>query len=208
MATRLVLLTGFGPYEDVSENPSELVARGMQAERPAGTDVVCEVLPVSFARARERLGETLAALGERLPDVMLGLGAHRGERYRIELRARAVSPKRGRPDVDGISAEEVATTSGPDLRTDFERVLRAFVAREEAFTLSEEAGGYVCEHVYRSHLELGRTLRRPALFVHVPHLVHRRLERQVADLWRLVSYGVSDSYGVSHFPPPAAGGGK
>jgi len=183
----LVLTTGFGPFEDVPENPSERIALGLAASPPPGIEVVAEVAPVSFARAPQALAGALERLAPRSPDLLLGLGVHRRAGYRVELRARAGLTKRGRTDVDGIAAAEADTSSGADLRTEVEDAVRAFVAGDESFYLSEDAGGYVCERLYRAHLEHGLQLRRPALFVHVPHLVHARLEAQVADLGRLVA---------------------
>ena len=44
----------------------------------------------------------------------------------------------------------------------------------------------MCERLYRAQLERGGDLACPALFVHVPNLVHASVAEQVADLGRLV----------------------
>ena len=184
--TPLVLITGFGPFEEVRENPSGALALRLEAQPPPGLRVRSSVLPVSFARGPEAFGAVLGSLGER-PALILGLGVHKEPGYRIELRARARLDKPERGDVDGVPAAEVRTPPGPDLRTPLEERLEDFAAGRDAWRLSEEAGEYVCERVYRVQLEESQRLGCPALFVHVPSYEYADLGEQAREFDTLLA---------------------
>ena len=84
----------------------------------------------------------------------------------------------GRPDNAGVVGEELDLPDGPELRTtaDLEAladVLRAAGAPE--VEVSTDAGGYVCERVFRHGLESGI----PALFLHVPPIATMPVREQL-----------------------------
>ena len=162
-----ILVSGFGSFEDVEDNPSRRIAVQLAREPPAAAEVRALDLPVSFRRATELLEEAFASFADAPPILLLGLGVHRDPWYRVELRARARLTRADRPDVDGDVAAAVEMAAGPDLRSPLEGRLRALAARA-AWRVSEDAGGYVCERVYRRALELGEVRGVPVAFVHVP----------------------------------------
>ena len=45
---RRLLVTGFGPFRDVTSNPSGAIAERLQAEPPDAWEVLSAVLPVTF----------------------------------------------------------------------------------------------------------------------------------------------------------------
>jgi len=165
----LVLVTGFGPFPRVAENPSGAVARRLDGEAVGGLEVRGVELPVSYARAPAALAAVLAELAPRVPRVLLGLGVQRGGFLRLERRARGVLGS-ARPDVDGALAAELAP-AGPERATRLEleplRAALAAAAPCEA-RVSDDAGGYVCEAVYGRLLERAEALGTEALFLHVP----------------------------------------
>ena len=59
MIRPLALLTGFGPFQGVDENPSGLVAEAVGADSPPGLDVKGALLPVTFQGGAPRLRELL-----------------------------------------------------------------------------------------------------------------------------------------------------
>ena len=48
MTDPLLLVTGFGPYEDVEENPSGRLVERLDLDPPAGVEIAARILPVSF----------------------------------------------------------------------------------------------------------------------------------------------------------------
>jgi len=174
----LVLVTGFGSFEKVSENPSASITRALAVRPPPGVEVVPAVLPVSFARAPRAFDRSLARLRPRVPDLILGLGVMREKGFRLELRARGNSRGRARTDVDGRSASERVSSAGPTLRTPLESWLRRY-AEAQGLRLSEYAGGYVCERLYHHLLVRSREIDRAGVFLHVPPARHTPVEEQI-----------------------------
>lgn len=174
-----VIVSGFGPYEEVRVNPSGHVAFELSVRGPAGLPVVGGVLPASFQRAPACFDRLLD--GAASPRALLPLGMHRGDTFRLERRAGGRFDVPDRPDVDGGVAADVGL-AGEDLETSVDVEALAQVLREAgapAVEVSTDAGAYVCERVYHHVLGLGRELSIPALFLHVPPPAVVPVERQV-----------------------------
>lgn len=170
MTLPTVLVTGFGPFLDVTANPSGTLAKRLAATPPDGVEVVGRVLPVSYARTPVALAAAMAEVAA--PRAMLALGLHRGSWLRLEARARARldSPA---PDAEGVHGLDLPPLGRRDLECslDLERLASALrAAGAPDVRISRDAGGYLCERVYYDLLRAGQTLGLPALFVHVPAL--------------------------------------
>ena len=171
---RTLLLTGFEPFLDVQLNPSGELARALDGARLGGgaggdLEVRGRVLPVAFERAPRELEAALDELGEGVAAVV-SLGVHRGNAFRLEERARSVFQST-QPDNDGLLGAAVELEGPPERRTtlDLERCeqwLREAGAAE--VSRSSDAGGYLCERIYRAGLDAAQELHVPALFLHVP----------------------------------------
>lgn len=194
MARAEVLLTGFEPFLDVTLNPSGEIARALDGVRigggagaagrgpDPGPSVLGRVLPVTFAGAPGAFDAALDAVGQ-VPRLVLALGVHRGPGFRLETRAGARFSS-AKPDNDGAMGSEV-TLDGPPWRASPLDVagacadaLRAVGAGD--VSVSDDAGGYLCERVYRAALDRGAERGYPALFLHVPPADACPVERQTA----------------------------
>lgn len=164
MAAPFLLVTGFGAFETVVDNPSGSLAAALNV-RP---DVVGVRLPVTYGGVGEELDRALAGLGGP-PAAILAMGVHRGPGFRLEAQAGADTPSL-RPDTDGQPSPP-----GPrDLQksgVDLEGCLHACKAQtaHQVF-ISQSAGGYVCDFVYGLVLKQAAELGVHALFLHVPPL--------------------------------------
>ena len=171
MARPFALLTGFGPFLDVEENPSGLLAEAIGRDAPPGLDIEAAVLPVSYkgvgAKLRELLDEE-----ERQPALILGMGVHAGSSFRLESRASAVLSS-SKLDNDGVLGSAVSPLSAGEraTRVDMEMAaeLLTGVARTEV-EISTDAGGYVCECTYHAILSEALRIDSRGLFLHVPSL--------------------------------------
>lgn len=185
MSVPLVLVTGFGSFEEIDDNPSAGVARSLATAPPAGLEVRSTVLPVSFQRAPAAVDALIEELHPRVPDLLVGLGVDsKGSGYRLELFARGRLKGAERVDVDGVvaAAATESENEGEALRTRLDLAALPAELHLQGFKnvrLSEDAGGYVCERIYHHLLTRAETLKRPALFVHVPTPEHEPVERQV-----------------------------
>ena len=92
----LVLVTGFGPYEEIEHNPSGEIAAALRQSPPRGVRVVGGELPVSFVRSARALDGLLEACPHP-PAALLALGLNkRGDGFDLERRARPRARSRAR----------------------------------------------------------------------------------------------------------------
>jgi len=171
-----ILVSGFGPFEGVSENPSGLIAAALAADPGLHT----AVLPVSFRGAPRAFDAALEALGAKEPVALVGLGVHPGAEFRLERRA-APRLRSTRPDVDGVCASEIRLEGGErHCPLDLDALGSALRAAGARVWISSDAGGYVCERLYLHALEVGTRLGVPGVFLHVPPLASVPLDAQIA----------------------------
>ncbi len=146
---------------------------------PPGVPVVGVQLPVSFDRGPAGLESALTGLSAP-PLAILSLGVHRGRSFRLERRAgaRFASPK---PDNDGLVGESI-TLPGPKFREMRLNPAQVHTWLEEAGApetmISTDAGGYLCERVFREGLDRSVGLGCPALFLHVPPVESMAVSQQ------------------------------
>jgi pyroglutamyl-peptidase len=154
---RPILITGFGSFPGVEDNPSGRLATAVDGRRIAGVPVVGRVLPVAWERGPERAITLARSLDAR---AVVGLGVAQA-REGVSVEAVGKRACRAMPDVDG----EVRSDLGPGP----ERVPATLDPRRLATllgaTISEDAGGYVC-NAWAWHVP--RALSVPAVFVHLP----------------------------------------
>jgi pyrrolidone-carboxylate peptidase len=151
-----VVVAGFGPFLDVTDNPAAAVVRDLSA-RAYPEDAEFVVMSVSYRRSIEEV----AARVEAGPvDLVLGFGVARGREKpkleRVAVREAALN----NPDVDGsFGADDMG--EGPGW---LESSLAEDLARCIGLEVSEDAGRYVCNRwLYRALLR-----GWPAAFIHIP----------------------------------------
>ena len=171
MARPRVLLTGFGPFPGVADNPSAWLAETL-AERSA-RDVDAEfharVVPTAWQEAQimPRFYEELQ------PHVMIHFGvSQRAKTFRIERFAHNRAARRG--DAHGLmpSAPVIQAEGADRIATKLPAAALAAHLRTcgVAAASSRSAGSYLCNFLYYHSLDWA--LRQPdprlVLFVHVP----------------------------------------
>lgn len=156
----LVLVTGFGPFPGQPVNPTELIVDAM-----AGQDhVVAHVLATSYRLATEQLDELVAMVD---PAAVVAFGvASDATGIRLEELAR---PRPGvRADVEGRTTEGPPPGEPVRTRLPLAHLADALVAAGLPVEPSDDAGDYVCNHLFH-HVVTGPSLAgRPVGFVHVP----------------------------------------
>lgn len=199
-SVRPILVTGFGPFLDVDDNPSAALARAVDGAVVAGVPVVGVVLPVSYRRGPSQV---VALCDQLRPRLVLGLGVAR-QRSCVTVERFGRRALGSTPDVDGGAPAEVG--AGPELvaATLDPSLLAALLGAE----LSDDAGGYVCNAwAWEVPLRAGA----PAAFVHVPP-GGMPVDDLLAALRALVSYSGagtgSDSAETANEPAPASSSPK
>lgn len=178
----MVLVTGFGPFLDVQENPSGALAQALEADPPPGIRVRHRVLPVTFEGVPRALAEFVAAPEHARPTLLLALGVHRGATFRLEQNARA-EPTSDKPDTSGATGLGLTAGKPRTTQVDVFALARELSACSlelgVGLEISSDAGGYVCDWTYQHLLRLGEHLSVPALFLHVPPETAHAVDHQL-----------------------------
>ena len=168
-----VLLTGFEPFADESENPSLQIARALDRKRVAGHRIVGAALPTEFARSLPML-ESL--LRQHRPALVLAVGQAGGrpaislERVAINLIDARIADNAADQPVDEPVIRDAPNGYFSTLP------LKAMLLRLHAAgipaALSHSAGTFVCNQVFfgLSHYLTTHKPRARGGFVHVPYL--------------------------------------
>lgn len=154
---RPILLTGFGPFLDVRDNPSGRLVEALNGERVDGVPVVGEVIPVTYARGPSMAIERARRLDARL---VVGFGVASNRRG-VWVEAAGRRRCGGSRDTDGVILEDLG--DGPErvaATVDVQRLAEALGAE-----ISDDAGGYVCNAWAWT---VPQALAVPAVFVHLP----------------------------------------
>lgn len=163
-----ILLTGFGPFPGVPRNASQQVVEGFP-DTLADQEIHRVVLPTIYDTA----GTTVESLlVEVRPDICLCLGVAGDPFLRLETIARnhGTVPM---PDESGVIRSGPISPAGPDTypcTLPFSAIHPMLKKRGVAVELSDDAGGYVCNHVFYTarHAIERHGLATACGFVHVP----------------------------------------
>lgn len=153
----MVLVTGFGPFGHLADNPSAALARAVNGRRVRGHTVIGRVLPVSYARGP---AHTLELARWLKPALILGTGvaAQRSEPAVEEVGDARLDP--ANTDVDGVSLDRLEGPDSVAATVDVAALAGAIEAPR-----SRDAGGYVCNAwLYR----VASQAKVPVGFVHIP----------------------------------------
>ncbi|MWG33352.1 pyroglutamyl-peptidase I family protein [Halomarina oriensis] len=167
-----VLLTGYEPFGEFEENPSEQLARRLDGEDVAGHELVGSVLPVEF----DGIGERLATLVDRHdPAAVVCTGLASGEpAIRLERVGVNVADAAGTPDnADADPVDERIAPDGADAYLStlpLVRTVEHLRERGVPARVSNTAGTHLCnDALYSTLAHLDATGRDvPAGFVHLP----------------------------------------
>jgi pyroglutamyl-peptidase len=174
-----ILVTGFGPFRDIVDNPSSKLAASCGAS--------FKILDVAYAA----VDETVSRLDPETFDVLLMLGVvAKRDRMCPEFFARNFIGKH--PDVTGAlrfgSIDEQACLLLPTTLWDAAKVAEWTI--ELPIHASYDAGNYLCNYVFFRALE--RFPKKKVGFLHVPSLEKVALERQVQVLATILK-SIADS---------------
>jgi pyroglutamyl-peptidase len=174
MARPRVLITGFGPFPGVPDNPSSWLAQALAQRPPAECrdDLHVRVLPTEW-QATTLMRDFYADLQ---PTLMIHFGLdQRGKSLRIERSAH--NRARRRADACGaLPLSPAIHANGPD-RIDTAVPVPTLAAHLRRLglpaTASRSAGSYLCNFLYYHSLAWAHRNRCHALFVHIPHVGSR-----------------------------------
>ena len=170
---RQLYLTGFVPFLQIRENPTEALAQALNGARFGDLTVSSRVLPVAWTETPTVL---LEDLGRIAPDLCVHLGVS-GQAEIIRLERFAYNTIRSAyPDNTGAHPDESPIDDDRPLEAPLETplslqpLLERLVAAGVPAEISIDPGRYLCNRAYYASLRQGQA---PALFIHVPHTDNR-----------------------------------
>ncbi|MDR1354668.1 MAG: hypothetical protein LBJ43_00055 [Propionibacteriaceae bacterium] len=158
-----VLVTGFEPFKGLPDNPAATVAELLGGQ----PGFIHRVLPVTYAGARAQLKAFVNEHPKASMVISIGLWDS-GDAVRVEALAHNVQ-RASIPDNAGdLAMGRPIVADGPKtLAANPKLVCRTFAAFENAGVSvinSTDAGGYICNTLYYTLLQLNI----PGIFIHIP----------------------------------------
>ena len=169
-----LLLTGFGPFGEVTTNPAQCIVETLAADPPRNDALRLHtaILPVAYDAAGERLRALIEVVR---PDVILMLGvAGRRTDIALERIALNLDDSPTRPDNAGRAPDGAAIEPGAPLALastlPLSELRDVFRAAGVPVAISNHAGAYLCNHAFYVGLRTVERLALPARcgFIHVP----------------------------------------
>ncbi|PQO92408.1 pyroglutamyl-peptidase I [Massilia phosphatilytica] len=176
--TKIVLLTGFEPFNGAAINPSLEAARALDGWSGPGFTVVARQLPCVFGTALDVLRESIAGVK---PDIVIAVGQAGGrseislERVAINVDDASIRDNAGNQPVDTPVVADGPAAYFSTLPV--KAIVKALRLRGFPSGVSQTAGTFVCNHVFYGllHHAVGQPLK--AGFIHVPFLPEQAADR-------------------------------
>ncbi len=174
-----ILLSGFNPFANLSVNSSQVIVQEIEKRwRPvAPIHLTTEILPTEYCAAESRIRNLIREIK---PDAVLCLGVA-DTRSAINLERVAVNWDDGGacPDNAGDIRAGQKIVDGPEAYSStlpLEEIQRTLKKHGIPVSFSNDAGTYVCNHVFYSALHEVQQLSLNTMcgFIHVPSIDEKR----------------------------------
>ncbi|MHC5011460.1 MAG: pyroglutamyl-peptidase I [Planctomycetota bacterium] len=192
--SRTILVTGFGPFGGYETNPAWESVRELEGAVIGKTRIRTARLDVTYGMAESQLDEAIRGTGA---DMVLCLGVAPDDQLRIETTARNQDAT-AFPDNAGVVRNgETIREDGPETiptQLPVDRLLERLGAEGFEVRTSDDAGGYLCNHVFYCLMD-GLAPPQASGFIHVPTLGRswdlERLKRAVRVILEVLDEEVS-----------------
>ncbi len=169
-------VTGFGPFHGVSKNSSEHLVRHLESVQCVSSNVhrSTAVLPVNYRGARRRIESVVAQFRPHIL-LMTGVAAGTGS-LQLEKVARNLDSSDTPDNEKVIRRNQAICTHAAQTQYVSDLPLDRFAAQLSesgiACSVSEDAGGFICNHYYylAQRIRLERVPPPQCLFIHLPGL--------------------------------------
>lgn len=161
----MILLTGFGPYDNYKENISSSIVQNFEIV-DLDINIKKEILPVSWKFSIRFYQDILNKLS-RKPKIVILLGTHSNKHYHLENLGWNFTFGK---DIDNlIKIGFIRYNLHLWLRTILNvRELYSLLKERIDIRLSNFAGTYLCNYIYYWALSLSNK-KYPVIFIHIPN---------------------------------------
>lgn len=185
-----ILLTGFEPFGQLKENPSQIVAEALTTLKWDDAEVRSLILPVDFIAAKGAITELYEQ--EWIPDIVLHLGVAKN-RETITLERFAVNmmdTQNG--DNAGFFPDEEPVIDGAPLayRTTIpsKRIVEYLKNKGSNAKISNSAGTYVCNAILFISLHLFSCTEVKCGFIHLPLFETIEKNEQITTIKNIIQW--------------------
>lgn len=177
-----LLVTGFGPFPGIPNNPSATLARKVAAHlrlKRAGLSVAMQLIPTEYAAAERLVPQMVAEMRPRAV-LMFGVASKR-KALSVELRARNRLSLL-HPDAAGQRPTRLVLEPGAAWarhgRAPFTQAVQMGLRAGLPTRLSISAGTYLCNFAYWRMLA---ATDGPCLFLHIPKIRSRQMMARLVE---------------------------
>jgi pyroglutamyl-peptidase len=172
---KTLLLTGFGPFGEISENPSSLLVNELRKslELPDGFRLITEILPVIYDQAGRRIRQLIRT---QKPDILISFGvAASRNKINLERVALNLQDAESSDNADILKQGQMIEPQGPKAYFANLPLHEMKSVCEDAgglTVISNHAGGYICNEVFyaAAHEIESLGLGTRYGFIHLPEL--------------------------------------
>ncbi len=165
-----ILITGFEPFGEYKNNPSEDLVHFINSHNKELEDCIIKgvVLPVTYFESWEILNQNISTFK---PDIVISLG-YAPDSKGIIIESTAKNYDGGIFDNSGKSHYGAIIPNWP-LRYDntlpIEKMNNALIKNDFSSFISNDAGEYLCNHIFYNLMHYGRSVPKvKAGFIHIP----------------------------------------
>lgn len=199
-----ILLTGFEPFGQLQENPSQIIVEALSLQEWENAEVRCMILPVEFVAAKEWIADFYH--GDWLPDIILHFGVARS-RNEITLERFAVNMMdTANGDNAGYFPDEVPIVANAPMAYQVtipcKRIVQYLKSNGYDAKVSNSAGTFVCNTVLFTSLHFLSTdslinsllsaKKAKCGFIHIPLLENMDKNLQLTTLKTIIQWLVKD----------------
>ena len=143
----VVLLFGYEPFLEFSENPSMIIAQRLNGQKIKNHSIVSKILPVDYSKVEREITESIKLVN---PDLVVGLGVAPGrskitpEKIAINYKYSAAADNSGsKPNGELIDQTQ---SNGIFSTLPVETIVNTLSDSGIPSSLSLSAGGYLCNY--------------------------------------------------------------
>lgn len=176
----MILLTGFGPYDNYKENISCSIVQNFEIV-DLDIDIKKEILPVSW-KLSIRLYQDILNRLSRKPKIVILLGIHSNKRYHLEKLGWNIAL--GQDIENHIKIGIIRYNLRLWLKTTLNlRKLYSLLKKNMDIKLSYFPGTYLCNYLYYWALSLSNK-KYPVIFIHIPN--NENLSRGIENIRKII----------------------
>jgi len=182
-----IIVSGFAPFDGCPHNPSQELAQHVHGKEIAGVSIVGVVLPVVRYRSWDRLKDHIS---KHNPKAVIALGQSNRAEINLERWAYNIDHYRIADNEGNQPQDEVVVQTAPSRYPStlpVERIEQSLRHAGCSTVFSDDAGRFVCNHLFFQMQHALRETQIRSGFIHVPFRYQSWVEEGIEQVIDVVS---------------------